>query len=99
LKTLESPEELVSSGSVTPSQGPLLLLGTHRRIDKSDLIESLPPRPVVDRLVSRFFNAKEFSMSEFDFGEEAAILINSRISYHPCPDIFERGPPLLEEYI
>ncbi|KAH8803624.1 hypothetical protein F5884DRAFT_682931 [Xylogone sp. PMI_703] len=40
-----------------------LLLGASSSVTKLDLLESLPPRPVVDRLVSQFFNSKEPGIS------------------------------------
>ncbi|KAM0248801.1 hypothetical protein ACHAQJ_009312 [Trichoderma viride] len=39
--------------------GPKLLLGTSQSMTKSDLLASLPPRRVVDKLASQYFNSKE----------------------------------------
>ncbi|KAL5090688.1 hypothetical protein Trisim1_003997 [Trichoderma cf. simile WF8] len=39
--------------------GPTLFFGLSPLMNRSDLLASLPSRPVVDRLVSRYFNTKE----------------------------------------
>jgi hypothetical protein len=39
--------------------GPTLFFGLSPLMNQSDLLASLPSRPVVDRLVSRYFNTKE----------------------------------------
>jgi hypothetical protein len=43
-----------------------LLVGLTPSLIRSDILAFLPQRPVVDRLISRYFNAKEPSTSEFD---------------------------------
>lgn len=40
---------------------PQLLYGSLNRASKSEILSSIPPRPVVDRLVSRYFNALDMA--------------------------------------
>ncbi|KAJ9133395.1 Fungal specific transcription factor domain-containing protein [Pleurostoma richardsiae] len=40
-------------------QGPILLLGTFPKTSLQDMLTFLPPRPVTDRLIARFFAGKE----------------------------------------
>ncbi|KAH8805983.1 fungal-specific transcription factor domain-containing protein [Xylogone sp. PMI_703] len=51
-----------SEGELPELPGPFLLLGAANSISKEELLESLPPRPVVDALVSRYFNSKDHSL-------------------------------------
>lgn len=46
-------------------EGPSLLLGICTPSETTDILSSIPPRPVVDRLVSRYFNSGEPSICEF----------------------------------
>ncbi|KPM41733.1 hypothetical protein AK830_g4834 [Neonectria ditissima] len=41
--------------------GPQLLYGCPRLATKEEILASIPPRPVVDRLISRYFNSFEMS--------------------------------------
>ncbi|RFU24674.1 hypothetical protein B7463_g11665, partial [Scytalidium lignicola] len=44
------------------NHGPTLLVGVFPPVSQSELLTFLPPRAVVDRLVSRYFNSKEPSI-------------------------------------
>ena len=44
--------------------GPQLLYGCPRLVTKDEILASMPSRPVVDRLVSRYFNSFEMSPGE-----------------------------------
>ncbi|EAW07415.1 fungal specific transcription factor domain-containing protein [Aspergillus clavatus NRRL 1] len=41
--------------------GPQLLYGCSRLVTKEEILEAIPERPVVDRLISRYFNSFEMS--------------------------------------
>ena len=41
------------------AEGPELLFGSNNYASKQDIIASVPARPIVDRLVSRYFNAMD----------------------------------------
>lgn len=41
--------------------GPQLLYGCPKHLTKEELLDSVPPRPVTDRLVSYYFNSFEMS--------------------------------------
>lgn len=47
-----------------PSSGPYLLYGCPQYATKDEVIKSMPSRPTVDRLVSRYFNAFDMSPGE-----------------------------------
>lgn len=47
------------------STGPQLLCGGTKVVTKEEILASIPPRPVVDRLVSRYFNSFEMSPGEY----------------------------------
>ncbi|RAK97862.1 putative C6 transcription factor [Aspergillus ibericus CBS 121593] len=49
----QGDEEIVSASA------PTLLLGLHRQVSREELLDGLPPRPVVDRVVALFVNSKE----------------------------------------
>ncbi|PVH70209.1 hypothetical protein DL98DRAFT_661284 [Cadophora sp. DSE1049] len=51
------PENNTASESGVPE----LLLGNNRRISKHELLAAVPPRPAVDRLISRFFNTMDMA--------------------------------------
>ncbi|KAK3367621.1 hypothetical protein B0H63DRAFT_529337 [Podospora didyma] len=55
LKQYDSMDEAMR----TAHPGPILLLGGFPRISVAELASYLPPRPVADRLIARFFQAKE----------------------------------------
>ena len=44
---------------------PLLLYGCPEMATEAEIIASVPPRPVVDRLVSRFFNAGDMASGKY----------------------------------
>lgn len=46
------------------SEGPLLLQGVSKPLSLGDVLVAIPPRPVVDRLVSRYFNSMEPSVGK-----------------------------------
>jgi hypothetical protein len=51
----ETPEEAEDNDS--PSDpGPGLLLGNFQRLDRQQILSTIPPKQEVDRLVSKFFN-------------------------------------------
>lgn len=41
--------------------GPQLLYGCPRYATKEEILAAIPPRPVVDRLISRYFNALDMA--------------------------------------
>ncbi|ORY69646.1 uncharacterized protein BCR38DRAFT_419689 [Pseudomassariella vexata] len=41
--------------------GPRLLYGSSRPIEKPEILASIPPRPVVDRIISKYFNSMELA--------------------------------------
>ncbi|RDL35368.1 uncharacterized protein BP5553_07299 [Venustampulla echinocandica] len=42
-------------------EGPLLLFGCNNHATKFDILSAIPPRPIVDRLLSKYFNQMELS--------------------------------------
>ncbi|KFZ18639.1 hypothetical protein V502_04012 [Pseudogymnoascus sp. VKM F-4520 (FW-2644)] len=48
---------------------PQLLYGSLNRASKSEILNSIPPRPVVDRLVSRYFNALDMAPAVLHSGQ------------------------------
>lgn len=55
LATVEEP----SAGS--PVTGPMLLYGSPKRATQEEILASVPPRPVVDRLISKYFNTLDMA--------------------------------------
>lgn len=45
----------------SPVTGPLLLCGPPRRTTREEILASVPPRPVVDRWISKYFNALDMA--------------------------------------
>jgi hypothetical protein len=45
--------------------GPLLLSGQVRQIEKPELLATFPPKPQVDKLVRHFFDRKNFAFPSF----------------------------------
>ena len=65
LKGFDDTLDEFDIGETTPPHtGPVLWLGMQTTISRDELIFSLPPRPVVDRLVSRFYNSREAVFSK-----------------------------------
>ncbi|PYI05747.1 C6 transcription factor [Aspergillus sclerotiicarbonarius CBS 121057] len=54
-----SDEEHGDEETVSAPSAPTLLLGLHRQVSREELLNGLPPRPVVDRVVALFVNSKE----------------------------------------
>lgn len=55
---------------------PKLLYGSLNHASKSEILSSIPPRPVVDRLVSRYFNALDMAP-----GRSIAVFFFNKCSY------------------
>ncbi|KAI8626300.1 fungal-specific transcription factor domain-containing protein [Xylariaceae sp. FL1651] len=53
--------EFASNTILAEPSGPQLLRGCFKHPDMEDILTSMPSRPVVDRLVSRYFNSFELS--------------------------------------
>ncbi|PYH98171.1 C6 transcription factor [Aspergillus ellipticus CBS 707.79] len=53
----EQDEEVGSAPTLTPT--PTLWLGLHKKISKAELLDGLPPKPVMDRLIALFMSSKE----------------------------------------
>ncbi|RAL11369.1 putative C6 transcription factor [Aspergillus homomorphus CBS 101889] len=53
-----SDDELAQN-EATDVAGPTLLLGLHKPLKKEELLASLPPRPITDRLIAQWLNSKE----------------------------------------
>ncbi len=47
------------------TEGPELLFGCNKNTTKEDILASIPPRPVVDTLVARDFNAMDMAPGIF----------------------------------
>lgn len=41
------------------SQVPDLIFGAYEPVTKADLLAALPPRPIADRFISRYFNSND----------------------------------------
>ncbi|KAK0611451.1 hypothetical protein B0T14DRAFT_530400 [Immersiella caudata] len=59
LTTDEGPADPDDHVDAPAVQGPVLLVGGFPRVNVAELTLLLPPRPLVDRLIARFFEAKE----------------------------------------
>ncbi|KAI1127209.1 fungal-specific transcription factor domain-containing protein [Nemania abortiva] len=57
----EQHAQLISDNIDADMPGPQLLFGCSRNPDIGDILASVPPRPIVDRLVSQYFNSFEMS--------------------------------------
>ncbi|UKZ61401.1 uncharacterized protein TrAtP1_002666 [Trichoderma atroviride] len=55
----QADDEFLLGTTEEESSGPTLFVGLSPLMNRSDVLAFLPPRPVVDRLISRYFNAKE----------------------------------------
>ena len=44
------------------SSGPTLLIGIGRPYSKDELLADIPSRPVLDRVISRYFNSSDPSL-------------------------------------
>ncbi|KAJ8130990.1 hypothetical protein O1611_g2641 [Lasiodiplodia mahajangana] len=72
----EQPVQLISHSLPTDLSGPPLLFGCSRPPEIGDILTSIPPRPVVDRLVSQYFNSFEISAAivhSIQFLEEVSL--------------------------
>jgi len=65
LTTYDEGEATREESGVSAVQGPVLLLGGFPHLTVIELVSILPPRTTVDRLVARFFEAKEPSWAMF----------------------------------
>ena len=59
------PDRTPSDLPSVESTGPQLLYGGVKAATKEEILASIPARPVVDRLVSRYFNSFEMSPGQF----------------------------------
>lgn len=58
-------EDSVVGPDIGEPEGPMLLLGLHNSMSLEDLIEEMPPKPLVDRLVSRSLTSKYPSICKY----------------------------------
>jgi hypothetical protein len=56
--------EVIVDTSLALQPGPVLLLGSFPNASILELVEYLPPKPITDQLISRFFLGKEPAWSE-----------------------------------
>lgn len=54
----------------------MLLEGLQAVSDMQDILSSVPPKDVADRLISRYFNATEISIGTFTILESKICLID-----------------------
>lgn len=66
--------DLLPNAVEEENYGLTLFFGLSPSINRSDLLASLPSRPVVDRLVSRYFNTKEPILSMWHHGKALVLL-------------------------
>ena len=53
----EPPEEHLDGIGDQVSQGTAFILGNPIPVTKMELLDSIPPKPIVDRLMSQWFNS------------------------------------------
>lgn len=53
----DTPTRIYESQEVTKTACPQLLFGLNNYSTKTEILDSIPPRNVVDRLVSKFFTS------------------------------------------
>lgn len=90
-KEEEAQARRLSDAQFPDWSGPQLLYGCNSLATKDEILQSIPARPVVDRLVSRYFNSFEMSTGKFTvqltFGRNSQ-LRHSRVAYRA---VLERG--------
>lgn len=57
--TRPSPETTPSDSSQSTNNGIELFLGVNKNITREEILSSIPPKPEIDRLISRFFQSME----------------------------------------
>lgn len=60
----EPPEKHLTGMEDQVSQGTAFVLGNPEPITKTELLDSIPPKPIVDRLVSQWFNSEDLDHRE-----------------------------------
>lgn len=73
---------------------PSLLMGSFQRLDRHQILSTLPSKQEVDRLVSEFFNTPNMYLSKMKgrLARVALFALTGQInSYYPRPNILGRG--------
>jgi hypothetical protein len=84
-------EENNREGVKVRSQGPDLLFSVNPSITQEDILASIPPKEVLDRLMSRYFGSMDMAPGLSIQTGLAGKLLTMYISDHTCPDIPEKG--------
>lgn len=94
--------EKAADGTVfddTESDEPDVVLGHFQPLSLTEACNSLPSRPVVDRLLSKQFNARYLHIREFWSASSLDTGIADKTSLYPPEEVLERGLRLPEKLI